>query len=910
MWSWVLLVASALSSPSPVQRCQSALERCVQRFEAAPAEYESSRCLFTASKLPRCEAAAKTKVRQLQAQHPTNDYLELVSGHFYWSSAPTTAIEHYRRAATGFAAARDSEGELIAQYNVLILLQVLDRTQSELRQQIQVIQELSRGATTTVAKARALAIVASYKNRWNLDLGAIYPRLTAYSNPEIEAFPYSVKREFLLARSKTAHQLLDYGQANRDSLKLAIAARANHDQETLARANFGVAAALLAQLRLYPSLNRAQRTRAAIDRALDSADQSSDIELIARGVLHLVEIQSFGNYGEQELQRLTDLCLRVSLGVDYVSAAAFCHIAKSTLHQTLDPERALYHALIATHTLSGIGTLQEKIQAWKRLLYASWERRSFHESMTVATVLVALLDELRTLQQHPINRRKIFASQTKVFDWLSTKLDERAQRDPRAHATAFFVQELARARVLADELESPRADEIKPSAPSVSEQLEHTFLDAVRAQGRLDPLNVDSLDKIQDQLLSFAKSFSQSRSAKNTRLAALTQVSEPDPGQERSTWTTDLAQQLDASEALLAYSFGRHDPFLNAGSTRSWVSVTTKEEHRVVDLPWDLNTLRRNIDFLAGLRGSSQQAQSAKTLARVREALFSPIAKALGPKVKRLIIVHDGALQNLPLASLAPHYACSVNPSATTWSMLAKTQSPPRPAKSLVLTDPLLAHSEVGLEQLRESCPALAKKLAEHPTPPLPHSRLETGFIQENLDPQLTHLTGEEATVQALRSSWGPDFGHLHLSAHTLSSPLCPDASALMLAPSPDNELGLLSAQMVSKLKLDHALVVLGGCSTAKGTQLQGEGVLSLARAFLMAGAQAVVASIWAVEDSEAKVFFKHFYAQLGKGIRVDDALKNAQQTLQAQGYQERAYAGYQVLGLGRHRAQGAHAVR
>lgn len=895
MWSWFLLVASMLSSPSPSQSCDAALDRCIERLEQAPNEYESSRCLFAASKLPGCETLAQRTLKRLQKKDPKNHFLTLVSGHFYWKQAPTKAIEIYQRAAKQFHIANNSEGELIAQYNVLILLQVLDRTQSELRQQISAIQELSRRATTSVAKARALSIVASYKNRWNLDLGAIYERLTAYPDAEIKDFPYSVKREFFLARSKTAHHLLDDDQAFADGAALARAAQANHDQETFARARFDMAQALLAQLRLYPTRTRARRARLAIEQAFDAAQQSWDVELIARSILNLVDIQNFGTYGKPELLALTDLCLRVSLDQEYVSAAAFCHIAQSTLLQETDAQRAFQHALIAAHTLSGIGSLEEKILAWKRLLYASWERRPFAESMAVATVVVALLDELRERQRLAINRRKVFARQTRVFDWLSTMLDKRAARDPKAHATAFFVQELARGRVLTDEIKAARAKVGPTKALALSGQLESTFLTPVRAQSHQDHLNLDSLDKFQTRLLGFANRFSQAARAQQDPLAALTS----------SNWTADLAAELEDSEALLAYSFGRHDPFLNANSERSWVSVITKGQHRVVDLPWDLSTLRRNIDFLAGLRGAKRQAQEQKALNKIRAAIITPIVDALGPEIKQLVVIHDGALQNLPLASLAPEHALSVNPSATTWSMLAKSPQVLKATKSLVLTDPAVSHTPQALQKLRDICPALATKLSQQPASALPQSRLETTFIREHLDPELKHLTGPQANVQTLIAAWTPDIRHLHLSAHTLASPRCPDASALMLAPTSSDELGLLSAQKIATLKLNQALVVLGACSTAKGTQLQGEGVLSLARSFLMAGAQAVIASIWPVEDSEAKLFFKHFYAHLGRGIRVDEALLATQQLLKAKGYQNRAYAGYLVLGLGRHRIRG-----
>jgi len=71
-------------------------------------------------------------------------------------------------------------------------------------------------------------------------------------------------------------------------------------------------------------------------------------------------------------------------------------------------------------------------------------------------------------------------------------------------------------------------------------------------------------------------------------------------------------------------------------------------------------------------------------------------------------------------------------------------------------------------------------------------------------------------------------------------------------------------------------LVTLSACETARGRLVRGEGADSFARAFLLAGAQAAVASLWAVEDSAAAEFMRHFYHRLGRGDSRGDALRHA----------------------------------
>ncbi|MCG8465854.1 MAG: CHAT domain-containing protein, partial [Xanthomonadales bacterium] len=61
-------------------------------------------------------------------------------------------------------------------------------------------------------------------------------------------------------------------------------------------------------------------------------------------------------------------------------------------------------------------------------------------------------------------------------------------------------------------------------------------------------------------------------------------------------------------------------------------------------------------------------------------------------------------------------------------------------------------------------------------------------------------------------------------------------------------------------LSLNAELVVLSSCDSARGQQLEGEGVLSIARPFFIAGARQVVASLWQVSDRAGAAFMQQFY--------------------------------------------------
>jgi CHAT domain-containing protein len=76
-------------------------------------------------------------------------------------------------------------------------------------------------------------------------------------------------------------------------------------------------------------------------------------------------------------------------------------------------------------------------------------------------------------------------------------------------------------------------------------------------------------------------------------------------------------------------------------------------------------------------------------------------------------------------------------------------------------------------------------------------------------------------------------------------------------------------------------LVVLSACDTGLGEIEQGQGVLGLQRAFQTAGAQALMASLWKVDDAATSLLMEDFYVNLWqKKLPKLEALRQAQLTV------------------------------
>jgi CHAT domain-containing protein len=75
-------------------------------------------------------------------------------------------------------------------------------------------------------------------------------------------------------------------------------------------------------------------------------------------------------------------------------------------------------------------------------------------------------------------------------------------------------------------------------------------------------------------------------------------------------------------------------------------------------------------------------------------------------------------------------------------------------------------------------------------------------------------------------------------------------------------------------LDLDADLVCLSACETAAGIYVQGEATMSLARAFLVAGARQVVASRWRVADADTHAFMRDLHGLVARGVAPAAALR------------------------------------
>jgi len=356
-----------------------------------------------------------------------------------------------------------------------------------------------------------------------------------------------------------------------------------------------------------------------------------------------------------------------------------------------------------------------------------------------------------------------------------------------------------------------------------------------------------------------------------------------------------IRRQLAADERLIEFVLD---------SKKSYALEISQAGLKVYELPG-----RPQIDglvshFLSGVRNKQESVDLAKEL---YGRLLSP---AVAQRTTAIVLVPDGSLNLVPFEALMDENGATINkrvtiasvPSATIYFTLktAPTQT--------TATRPFLG---VAYSPGRSAAVELASNtrgmfdLQKSALTPLPFAREEIAEAAKALGKNSVELDGAAASEAALKALALGDFKIIHIAAHGIGNEAEPDRAALLLAPGNDSEDGLWQSREIRQTRLNADLVVLSACDTGTGRLEGQEGIMNLARAFLIAGAKSVVASLWQVDDRSTATLMSFFYEHLAAGLDVREALRQGQlDFIKEFGNKAQPYywAGFEVIGDGTRR--------
>ena len=116
----------------------------------------------------------------------------------------------------------------------------------------------------------------------------------------------------------------------------------------------------------------------------------------------------------------------------------------------------------------------------------------------------------------------------------------------------------------------------------------------------------------------------------------------------------------------------------------------------------------------------------------------------------------------------------------------------------------------------------------------------------------------------------------LHLAMHSVSDTLNPGYSFLMFSDSDTLQEERVFNYEISLSTTLSPMVVISSCNSGSGRIFHGEGLMSIARSFMLAGAASVVKTSWKINDETSSQIMAGFYKHLSKGKPKNEAMRLA----------------------------------
>jgi CHAT domain-containing protein/tetratricopeptide (TPR) repeat protein len=537
-----------------------------------------------------------------------------------------------------------------------------------------------------------------------------------------------------------------------------------------------------------------------------------------------------------------------------------------------------------------IGDTNWESYGWFRLARASLEARQYPDAVAHARTSLAIAESVRERIASDDRRASFTSTVGNTFDvWIAAAMAQAAATGERRwFAEALEGYERSRARSLLEvalRIDADRPPALRGRDDELRASIRELEFEIRRERARASSDTLEALEAtMRDQLAEYEA------------LVTAMQAADPKAAQlgPVPVVTLDEAEKLVGPDTVVVeYAFGRK---------ASWALVlgggAAPEAHRLPDpatvrelavaLVEQVSARNRDVESetaaARAARIAGADAAAEQTRAALRSAVVPFAARLVGKK--RLAVVADDSLQRVPWSALVPEVPVVQLPSlSVVQAQRRRASARAAPTSTLtVVADPVFGEDDPRLEGADGGA---AEGRGEGSWRRLPYSATEGDALAKLVPPAQRQVwTGLEATRARVLSGALARSRLVHFATHGVLDLSTPEKSGLVLARRdalgrPAD--GFLSLADVYALELSADLVTLSACETALGSAQRGEGLIGLARGFLHAGARAVVASLWKVNDQATARLMEAFYeGLLVKKQPAAVALRAAQRTVAA----------------------------
>ncbi|MFT5162628.1 MAG: CHAT domain-containing protein [Alteromonadaceae bacterium] len=337
----------------------------------------------------------------------------------------------------------------------------------------------------------------------------------------------------------------------------------------------------------------------------------------------------------------------------------------------------------------------------------------------------------------------------------------------------------------------------------------------------------------------------------------------------------DIQHKLQTDEMFIRYYVRDNITF---------AFVVTKDGWEVLDIEDRAELAEQGQALISALK--KQQLAPDGAITSLTKLL--PLKQMAKANIRRLIIVHDDILNIIPFSALnisanINRYRPLVNDyevvrtySAAEYFAARPVNNTPHQYDIAVFADPVFdkqkflagEYDTSEADEFRRWANSLSR---------LPSTAKEAAAIEQiYADAKVKIVTGTAATNEMLMSEEMRSAKILHIASHGYFSESTPDivgiATSVIDQQNQDSPGFLTLTELLSK-PFSSNLIVISGCETLLGKQLNGEGLNGLARGLLSQGAGSVISTLWSIPDKPTAEFMKTFYTYLkqfnGNSVRA-----------------------------------------